>query len=95
MIPRLSDLFENANEVYLQQDGAPPHFHVNVRTFLDRTFNQRWIRRRGSATEFPPRSPDVINDIPLANIQMVYRSVRHRCWECTAAEGGYFEHVRT
>ena len=27
--------------------------------FLDRTFNQRWIGRRESATEFPPRSPDL------------------------------------
>ena len=40
MIPRLNDIFENENEVYLQQDGAPPHFHVNVRNFLDRKFNQ-------------------------------------------------------
>ena len=27
--------------------------------FLDRTFNRRWIGRRGSATEFLPRSPDL------------------------------------
>ena len=59
MIPRLNDLFEIENEVYFQQDGDPPHFHVNVRHFLDRTFNQKWRGRRGSATEFPPRSPDL------------------------------------
>ena len=59
MIPQLNDLFENKNEVYVQQDGAPPHFHINVRNFLDHTVNQRWIGRRGSATEFPPRSPDL------------------------------------
>ena len=35
-----------------------------------------------------------INDIPSATIQAVCRSVRCRCWECTEAEGGYFEHVR-
>ena len=35
-----------------------------------------------------------INDIPLATIQMVCRSVRRRCWECTVVEGGHFEHVR-
>ena len=35
------------------------------------------------------------NDIPLAaTIQTVLRSVRRRCWECTVAEGGHFEHVR-
>ena len=41
MIPRFNDFFENENEVYFQQDGAPPHLHVNVRNFLDLTFNQR------------------------------------------------------
>ena len=40
LIPRLNDLFESESEIYFQQDGAPPHFHVNVRNFLDRTFNQ-------------------------------------------------------
>ena len=27
--------------------------------FHDRTFIQRWVGRRGSAAEFPPRSPDL------------------------------------
>ena len=125
-IPRLNDLFENENEVYFQQDGAPPHFHVNVRNFVDRIFNERWIGRRESATDFPPRSPyltpldfylwgtlkntahstkpqtleelrdqieHAINDIPLATIQTVCRSVRRPRWETTVAESGHFEHV--
>ena len=33
-----------------------------------------------------------INDIPLVKLHTVCRSVR-RCWECTVAEGGHFEHV--
>ena len=85
-------------------------------------------KRRGNATEFPPRSPDFIpldfyfwgtlkntllatipqtleklrdqiehgnNDIPIATIQTVCRSVQHRCWKSTVAEGGHFELVRT
>ena len=40
MIPRLNDLFENQNNFYFQQDGAAPHFHVDVRNFLDHTFNR-------------------------------------------------------
>ena len=36
-----------------------------------------------------------INDIPLATFQMVSLSVRRRCWECTVAECGHFEHIRT
>ena len=35
-----------------------------------------------------------MNGIPLAIIQAVCRSVRRRCWECTMAEGGHFQHVR-
>ena len=35
-----------------------------------------------------------INYIPLATIQTVFSSVGCRCWECTVAEGGHFEHVR-
>ena len=30
----------------------------------------------------------------LATIQTKCRSVPRRCWECTVAEGGNFEHVR-
>ena len=33
-------------------------------------------------------------EVPLATIQTVCRSVHCRCWECTVAEGGHFEHVR-
>ena len=96
---------------------------MSVRNFLDRTVNQRCVGRRGSATEFPPRSPDLtrldfylgrtlkntvyatkpqtleelsdqiehaINDIPLATIQAVCRSVRRRCWKCTVVDDGHF-----
>jgi hypothetical protein len=41
---------------YLQQDGAPPHYHRNVRVYLDDTLPRRWIGRRG-AIEYPLRSP--------------------------------------
>jgi hypothetical protein len=41
-----------------EQDGAPPHFHRNVTTFLDETFPGRWVGRRGP-TAWPPRSPDL------------------------------------
>ena len=34
------------------------------------------------------------NDIPLATIQIVCRYVRRRRWECTVAEGEYFQYVR-
>lgn len=42
--------------VWFQQNGAPPHFDVAVRNFLNETFPGQWIGRRGSL-EWPPRSP--------------------------------------
>jgi len=38
-----------------QQDGAPPHFHRDVTTFLDETFPRHWVRR-GGPTAWPPKS---------------------------------------
>jgi hypothetical protein len=29
--------------IWFQQDGAPPHYGVNVRRFLDNQFERRWI----------------------------------------------------
>lgn len=58
IIPALGNIY-NEELYYFQQDGAPPHYHRDVRAFLDYNFPQRWIGRRGSASEFPPRSPDL------------------------------------
>ena len=44
--------------VHFQQDGAPPHYALAVRHYLDATFPGKWIGRRGPV-EYPPRSPDL------------------------------------
>ena len=49
------DDFEN---IWFQQDGAPAHYGVNVRQYLNETFFERWIGRRGTV-EWAPRSPDL------------------------------------
>ena len=41
-----------------QQDGAPPHWGLIVRNFLNETFPNRWIGRN-DPTPWPPRSPDI------------------------------------
>lgn len=46
------------DRIWLQQDGAPPHYAREVREFLDETFFERWMGRRGTI-EWPPRSPDL------------------------------------
>lgn len=45
-------------DMWLLQDGAPPHFRRDVREFLDNTFPNRWIGRNGPVA-WPPRSPDL------------------------------------
>ena len=40
------------------QDGAPPHFAIVVREWLNAHFPGRWIGRRGPH-EWPARSPDL------------------------------------
>ena len=50
-------LYENS-DVFYQQDGAPAHYHRDVRASLDENLQGHWIGRRGTF-EFPPRSPDL------------------------------------
>ena len=57
--PILNELpLQERQQIWFQQDGAPPHFGLNVRSFLDTAFPRQWIGRRG-AVEWPPRSPDL------------------------------------
>ena len=42
----------------LMSDGAPAHFERNVRQWMDRHFNNRWIGR-GGPIAWPARSPDL------------------------------------
>jgi hypothetical protein len=54
-IPLIKNLFLE-KERYFQQDGAPPHYHNNVRNFHNVCFPGRWIRHRGRV-EYLPRTP--------------------------------------
>ena len=54
-VPQLEHL---QPDVIFQQDGAPPHWSLNVRQFLDEKFPGRWVGRDGPIP-WPPRSPDL------------------------------------
>ena len=41
------------------QDGAPPHFAINVRNYLSQTFGYDRVISRGCQHIWPPRSPDL------------------------------------
>ena len=49
---------DDCADLYFQQDGAPAHYAVSVRKWLDEHFPGRWIGRRGPV-EWPARSPDL------------------------------------
>lgn len=57
IIPALQQ-FENWGEFYWQQDGAPPHWALRVREYLNDIFGEKWIGRDGPI-RWPPRSPDL------------------------------------
>jgi len=44
--------------MYLQHDGAPPHYTQHAREYLDKSFPNRWLGR-GGPIAWPPRSPDL------------------------------------
>ena len=44
--------------MFFQQDGAPAHYSLDVRNWLNKKFGDRWIGRRGPI-EWPARSPDL------------------------------------
>ena len=51
-------LIEFHPTIIFQQHGAPPHWGLHVREFLNETFPNRWIGRDGPIP-WPPRSPDI------------------------------------
>lgn len=55
VFPRLRNYPE---DMIFQQDGAPPHYAVIVRQYLDQKLPNRWIGRAGPIP-WPPRSPDL------------------------------------
>lgn len=54
VLPRITDL----GSIFMQ-DGAPAHYYRSVINYLNSNFPNRWIGRRGSLLEWPPRSPDL------------------------------------
>jgi hypothetical protein len=54
----MPQLQEDTPDLIYQQGGAPPHFHNEVRPYLDERLRNRWIGREGPM-ERPPGSPDL------------------------------------
>lgn len=60
LIPRLGG---EGDDYIFQQDGAPPHWSLAVRAFLNANLPNRWIGRAAQDDQvfckWPPRSPDL------------------------------------
>ena len=59
----LPEMLENVplqvrQRLWFQHDGAPAHFALDVREYLNNVFPNRWIGR-GGPVQCPPRSPDL------------------------------------
>jgi len=59
----MSQLQEDSEDFIFQPDGAPPHFHFDVRAHLIANLSSRLIARTpyndSSLLPWPPRSPDL------------------------------------
>lgn len=49
---------ETRQNTYFMHDGAPAHYTLQVREYLNDVFGQKWIGR-GGPVAWPPRSPDL------------------------------------
>ena len=60
LLPQMS---EDSEKFIFQQDGAPPHWHRDVRRFLNEPVPQRWIghvrKKTWRFSSGPSRSPDL------------------------------------
>jgi len=79
-------------DFWFQQDGAPPHWAILVRNWLNINFHNRWIGRGGPVT-WPPRSPDlttcdfclwsylkqIIYKVPVTDVNDLQQRIRSAC----------------
>jgi hypothetical protein len=91
---------DGPDDMFLQ-DGAPPHFHMEVTDFLNRKFPEKWIGIGGPIT-WPPRSPDLtsldflfwgyIKDATLDLLNNVCTENEYRYDICRATHVALSEH---
>jgi len=83
----LHQMSEDSEDFIFQQDGTTPHWHRDVRRFLNKSLPQRWIGRVGKedlALQFwPPRSPD------LTPCEFFLWGVRKRTSLCTISTNNF------
>lgn len=90
--------------LHFQQDGAPPHYALRVRQWLNERFRGKWIGRRGTL-EWPARSPDLtpldfflwgyLKTIVYKTVPRDLQDLRYRISEaCRSINRDVFQNVR-
>lgn len=97
---------EIRRHMWFMHDGAPPHFSITARQFLNEQFPARWIGR-GGPTPWPARSPDanpldfflwgylkqLVYASPVNNVQELRERVQNAC-QTIRNNAGIFGRVR-
>ncbi len=93
LFPKLQNYPEN---MIFQQDGAPPHYSLEVREYLDRKLPNQWIGR-GGPISWPSRSPDLtpsdyllwsyIKDKVHKDPPQSINELKNKIWETCASIG--------
>lgn len=92
--------------LWLMHDGAPPHFSLVARQYLDQNYAARWIGRAGPQS-WPPRSPDMnpldffvwghlkslVYKTPIQNVEDLRNRIQESC-AIIRNTLGIFERVR-
>jgi len=93
--------------MWFMHDGAPAHFSVQAREYLDLNYNNRWIGR-GGFQSWPPRSPDLnsldfffwghlktlVYQTPVNNMEELRNRITISC-EIITNTPGIFQRVRS
>ena len=109
---KLPELLEDVplnerSEIWFMHDGAPAHFLIDVRDYLSRHFNQRWIGR-GGPIPWPARSPDLtpldyflwgylkqlVYAVTVNNVEELRQRIEEGC-QTIRNQPGIFERVRS
>lgn len=108
VLPALMDdvSYQQRLQMWFMHDGAPAHFHRNVREHLTLTFGDHWIGR-GGPTPWPSRSPDfnpldfwlwghlktIVYATPVNDVQTLQDRVFNACRNIQQ-QPGVFQRVR-
>ncbi|KAJ4435043.1 hypothetical protein ANN_23616 [Periplaneta americana] len=102
----LPQLEQDIEGLIFQQDGAPPHYHVDIRNELNTRLPRRWIGCAGreDLELYQPPLPPTIEDLRVRitdaialvdgpMLQRVWQEIDYRLDVCRVTQGAHIEHI--